>query len=117
MQRPVGAVIVDPEAGIILAQAASSFTHPLKHAVMVCIDAVARTQGGGAWGPHGNQCSLLQEKNVVGTAVISGVDSASKKDQFETITVPTPPAKKLKLSKQYLCTGYDAYVTMEPCIM
>lgn len=69
---------------------------------MVCIDGVAKAQGGGAW----NVADSLQE--IDGPAI----DSKTAKED-----VNLPPAKKFKPSGKYLCTGYDAYVTMEPCLM
>jgi len=48
--RPIGAIIVDPVSDKIVASSydCSSSGNVLQHAVMVCIDMVARTQGGGA---------------------------------------------------------------------
>ena len=49
MQPLVGAVIVDPATKEVVAVAHSDPDHPTRHAVMVCIDGVAKRQGGGAW--------------------------------------------------------------------
>ena len=42
-------MIVDPVSRTVVAQAHTDSDHPTGHAVMVCIDRVARKQGGGAW--------------------------------------------------------------------
>ena len=54
MVRATGAtnaVAVSPTSGRVIATAEGDSSHPMKHACMVLIDNVARTQGGGAWGP------------------------------------------------------------------
>lgn len=84
-------MIVDPETGHVVAKGYTCCSHPLKHAVMVCIDTVAAGQGGGAW-------------------------DLSKQTDSTQIGEESSP-KRQKLCQQYLCTGYDVYVTMEPCIM
>lgn len=73
--------------------------HCLQHPVMLCIDLVASRQGGGAW-----------------------TNKEQVKDDISSLQLPSPhsqqaDSKRLKLSPQYLCTGYDLYVTMEPCVM
>jgi tRNA-specific adenosine deaminase 3 len=89
-EHPVGVVICDPISNSVVARAHPlQATHPLKHAVMVCIDRVAASQGGGAW---------------------------EKATPTESET-SEPNPKRSKVPKQYLCTGYDAYITMEPCTM
>ena len=57
----VGAVMVDPVLGAVVGRGHTDASHPLKHAAMLCIDAVAHGQGGGAWG-EGKPPSLLQAK-------------------------------------------------------
>ena len=55
MQASGGAVIVDPVMKRVIAQASADTDHPTRHAVMVCIDQVARGQGGGAWSDDKNK--------------------------------------------------------------
>uniref|UniRef100_A0A2C9KH81 CMP/dCMP-type deaminase domain-containing protein n=1 Tax=Biomphalaria glabrata TaxID=6526 RepID=A0A2C9KH81_BIOGL len=91
-QLPIGAVIVDPVTKTIICEAydLQNSGYPLQHAVMVAIDLVAHSQGGGMWIYEDSHSELkyasLQEQPKSGTGV-------------------------------YLCTGYDLYTTQEPCVM
>ena len=51
LQIPIGAVIVDPETDLVVAKSHDlrHGNHGLQHAGMVCIDMVAKSQGGGMW--------------------------------------------------------------------
>ena len=58
--NPVGAILVS-QHGEVLANGHTSCDHPLKHAIMCCIDHISQRQGGGIW-QHNNMPSLLQQK-------------------------------------------------------
>lgn len=88
-QTGVGVAVVNPASSSTLVVATRDATHPLKHAVMVAVDMVARHQGGGAW-------PLSPENDL---------HNVSLEDQQVDKKAP------------YLCTGYDFYITHEPCTM
>jgi tRNA(Arg) A34 adenosine deaminase TadA len=96
-------ILVDPDTKQVIAQATTDISHPLKHATMLCLDQLASVRGGGAWDKKDSPLSReggLQKDLPEGVATERG---------------DCPPAKRPKL--QYLCTGYDAYCSAEPCIM
>ncbi|XP_061444159.1 probable inactive tRNA-specific adenosine deaminase-like protein 3 [Rhineura floridana] len=93
--KPVGAVVVDPAAERVLAvghDCRDGF-NPLLHAAMVCIDLVAHSQGGGA-------CSYKDYP----ACTFLPLDSSSGCSSFNN-------------GLPYICTGYDMYLTREPCVM
>lgn len=92
----VGAVIVDPESEQIVAVGhdCKCGAHPLHHAVMVCIDLVACGQGGGAY-------------NYEKYPACQFSSSESFRNGCNSKETGLP----------YICTGYDLYVTREPCVM
>lgn len=107
--RAVGAVVVDPTSGCVLATGhdCSSATSPLLHATMVCIDLVAQGQGRGTYDlkPH-PACSFAQAATPQGVRVgpMHKLDEDADTEADED-------------SLPYVCTGYDLYVTREPCAM
>lgn len=99
----VGAVVVDPSVESIIAVGHDCRgDHPLHHAVMVCIDLVARRQGGGCY-------SFEKHPSCWFTPPGSTCRPPSDTSQNE------PDAEEG--AQAYICTGYDLYVTREPCVM
>ena len=131
----MGAVIVNPETHhpIVVCQDLRCTGHPLKHAVMVCIDLVAHSQSSGAW--------QLDYKEVNGTWMIKDSDQPQRQqnvnsvdsetcfmecnssdtrtllDENSSVARETSNLDNRCKSGPYLCTGYDLYVTREPCVM
>ena len=119
-------MVVDPSTNRVVTQAHTDDGHPLKHAVMVCIDNVARQQGGGTWI---GKLNLLQLSSLKGSTQSKATHSftgtsSTEREKLTEAFVPdspcpegTPPAKRLREEGQYLCSGYDLYITKEPCVM
>ncbi|XP_057566148.1 probable inactive tRNA-specific adenosine deaminase-like protein 3 [Hippopotamus amphibius kiboko] len=105
--RAVGAVVVDPGSGRVLATGhdCSGAAGPLLHAAMVCIDLVAQGQGRGAYdlAPH-PACSFVPAAAPPGVRA----GCVRKLAEAEVENADSLP---------YVCTGYDLYVTREPCAM
>lgn len=97
------ALIVDPKVNTVLAISSDRrhLEHPLQHAVMLCIDKVARLQGGGMWDIK-EECCMLENKSI---------------KQLEEANNEKPEMCPMQSAEQYLCTGYDLYATTEPCVM
>ncbi|MBN3308397.1 ADAT3 protein, partial [Amia calva] len=106
----VGAIVVDPETERVLAVGhdCRKGPRPLLHAVMVCIDLVAHGQGGGTYSYNTHPaCRFLP------------VDASDY--QLTSDCLPSGDVSNFSQTKEsglpYICTGYDLYVTREPCVM
>ncbi|XP_068102881.1 probable inactive tRNA-specific adenosine deaminase-like protein 3 [Hyperolius riggenbachi] len=113
--KGIGAVVVDRESGNVLAVGTDQTGEeqgPLLHACMVAIDLVARQQDGGVYDclvgletePEHTVCNVTREEEEH-TGDEKQNRKRTKEDSSEKGEVP------------YLCTGYDIYVTHEPCVM
>lgn len=105
ISHPVGGVVVNPRTNKIICKAhdMSNSRHPLRHTSMVCIDLIARLHGGGAWDQ----------------VLDSHEDSQGSKDKQDMVDNDHMLEDDLISCGEtpYLCTGYDLYITREPCVM
>jgi len=151
----VGALVVDPAQKRVIAIGYDDRgKYPLKHAVMVVIDLVSHSQGGGAWNVGDNhffykdEGSRERKGHVQGTVsdpvTPTRIESVSKLDtvqkqtsssvglecgsgkhiaigEFDSSKSSDPcgviNSDRVSSASQYICTGYDVYVTREPCTM
>lgn len=96
----VGAVITEPKSGRVIAVGHDlTREHPLHHAVMVCIDLVAHAQGGGVY--------QYEKHPACRYSVLDLQLSTGQRDALASEESILP----------YICTGYELYVTREPCVM
>lgn len=132
VRPPVGAVLVDPlglgsegRRGRVVATAsrerqkvrdeepASMRDHPLHHAVMLCVQGVGRALAAGS-----KQEKLAREQEEDSAGGKLGKDGEGIGS--ETLSSDADPAGgvvEVLSPRQYLCTGFDLYVTREPCLM
>ncbi|XP_058510805.1 probable inactive tRNA-specific adenosine deaminase-like protein 3 [Solea solea] len=93
----VGAVVVNRATQEVIAVGHDCRgDHPLHHAVMVCIDLVAHSQGAGCYS---------FDKYPACRFTPPDFDTHENAPDAEASSQP------------YICTGYDLYVTREPCVM
>ncbi|XP_043931111.1 probable inactive tRNA-specific adenosine deaminase-like protein 3 [Protopterus annectens] len=104
----VGAAVVQPNINEVLAVGhdCRNGINPLLHAVMVCIDLVASGQGGGVYSYRDHPaCSFIPSETyrpAVSSSYSAGNSGSAEAEENGVC---------------YICTGYDLFVTREPCVM
>lgn len=135
----VGAVIVDPTEGKVVAAAAQERQrvhdesppwmrdHPLHHAVMLCVQQVGRAIVAGKQRSDREQMRARKslDKGESPEEREGGKEEGTPRgsgDGGEASASSDPganpdPGTGLISPEQYLCTGLDLYITREPCLM
>ncbi|XP_041988474.1 probable inactive tRNA-specific adenosine deaminase-like protein 3 [Aricia agestis] len=96
------ALVVEPVSQTVVAIAFDNRRdHPVQHSVMLAVDNVAKTQGGGVWASREHDLQVLTHLQEKYPEVKFGYEKAQANGK----------------EGPYLCTGYHMYLLREPCFM
>ncbi|KAK9876146.1 hypothetical protein WA026_011263 [Henosepilachna vigintioctopunctata] len=110
-----GVLIVDPKSNSVVAVGYDrSNDGPCRHAVMVAIDNVSKSQRGGCW--TNDEYFTVDQCNSNCKDIPSDI-LALLRGKYTDIKFSDSALIPSERVTPYLCTGYDVFSTREPCIM
>lgn len=105
-QSLAGAVVIDPRTNSIVATAVDKrHQNPSHHAVMLCLEKVAEVQ------------RLLFREGECSSRAPGALAAEWQPSQDDSLMDVSDSCCRGGNELPYLCTGFDVYVTREPCMM
>lgn len=105
------ALIVNPDTDCVVARGADvQISHPLHHAVMQALDAVAREY-------IAQDAACQQEQKIDMLEPHSKRLRTDENNAADNACNHAQQGSDLPYDQPYLCRGYDCYVVHEPCVM
>ncbi|XP_055839083.1 probable inactive tRNA-specific adenosine deaminase-like protein 3 [Episyrphus balteatus] len=131
--KPCG-ICVDPRTNSVVAIATrKSEENPVMHCSMVLVDFVARSQNEGAWQHndevfHESDDAKLNFRGIpehfhytltedLKEDIRFGAENVNLREGRIKVTEEMLTSNNLEKYGPYLCTGYDVYLMVEPCLM